>query len=92
MLSLFDAVAASASVPFNKQMNGASLHHILATGVVPRHLEPHLERVLAELPIGMVAEMLFTYPSNEQEKIVNNLLRLAKRWDIRRIEKWLMTG
>jgi hypothetical protein len=92
MLSLFDAVAASASVPFKEQMDGASLQDILASGIAPRNLEPHLERILAELPIGMIAEMLFTYPSNEQEKIADNLLRLARRWDIMRIEQWLMTG
>jgi hypothetical protein len=58
----------------------------------PEHLESHLERVLGEVPIGMLAQLVFAYPPEQQETIINNLTELGHQWGIARIERWLTSG
>jgi hypothetical protein len=92
MLTIFDAVAISANVPFRTKISGAELREALANGSLAEHLEPHLERVLAELPIGVLAELVLAYPAEQQEKVINNLMEFGHRWGITRIERWLTSG
>ena len=58
-MTIFDAVAISANVPFRTKISGAELRESLANGSSAEHLEPHLERVLGEVPIGMLAQLVF---------------------------------
>jgi hypothetical protein len=91
-MTIFDAVAISANVPFRTKISGAEVRESLANGTLAEHLEPHLERVLAELPIGMLAELVFAYPAEQQEKVINNLIEFGHRWGTARIEQWLTSG
>ena len=95
MLTIFDAVAISANVPFRTKISGAELRESLANGSLPEQLEPHLERVLAELPIGALAELVFAYPAEQQEKVINNLMEFGHRWgrhhkDRTMADEWLI--
>jgi hypothetical protein len=91
-MTIFDAVAHSASAPFDTVMGGADLRMILHDGAAPADLIPHVERALAELPIGLLARLVFAYPEAERPTVINNLLRLAEQWTIPRITEWLTTG
>ncbi len=91
-MTIFDAVAISANVSSRTKISGAELRESLANGSVADHLEPHLERVLAEVPIGMLARLVFAYPAEQQETIINNLIEFAHQWGIARIEQWLTSG
>ena len=91
-MTIFDAVAISANVSFRTKISGAELRESLANGSFAKHLEPHLERILEEVPIGMLAQLVFAYPPEQQEAIINNLTELGHRWGIARIKRWLTSG
>ena len=91
-MTIFDAVAISASVTFRTKISGVELRKSLANGSLAGHLEPHLERVLAEVPIGMLAQLVFAYPPKQQATVINNITELGHRWGIARIERWLTSG
>jgi hypothetical protein len=91
-MDIFDAVACSASAPFDTQMRGADLRLILSDGAAPDDLLPHVERAFAELPIGTLARLVFAFPEPEQPAVISNLLKLAEQWHIPRITQWLTTG
>ena len=91
-MTIFDAVAISANVPFRTKISGAELRESLVKGSLAEHLEPHLERILGEMPIGMLAELVSAYPPEQQETIVSNLTDFGHKWGIARIEQWLTTG
>lgn len=90
--TVFDSVAMFSNTPFRDRMIGAELRGMLISGVMPDVLEPHLERILQELPIGLLARIVFACPAEEQEIVMNNLVRFGERFGILRIRKWLMTG
>ena len=91
-MTIFDAAAISASVPFADPMQGDDLRTILRSGTIPARLIPHVERVLAELPIAMLAKLVFAYPQPEQPSVIDNLSKFAEQWHIPRISAWLTTG
>ena len=91
-MTIFDAVAISANVPFRTKISGAELRESLASGSLAENLEPHLERVLAEVPVGMLAQLVFAYPPEQQETVIKHLTELGHRWGIARIERWLTNG
>jgi hypothetical protein len=91
-MTIFDAAAISASVPFAAPMPGDDLRTILHTGRPPALLVPHVERILTELPIPMLAKLVFAYPQPDQRIVINNLLMFANQWHIPRIDTWLTTG
>jgi hypothetical protein len=91
-MNIFDAVAISTNVPFRTKISGTELRESLANGSLAEHLEPHLERALREVPIGMLAKLVSAYPPEQQETVINNLSQLGHRWGIARIERWLTSG
>ena len=91
-LRVFDSAAIFSNTPFRTSITGADLHEALIAGVVPVTKAPHLERILAELPIGLLARLVFACPIEEQSVILTNLTRFGEQFGIDRIKEWLTTG
>jgi hypothetical protein len=91
-MDIFDAVAVASSVPFRRTISGVELREILLQGRVPDDLLPHISRALEELPISMLARVVFAYPQGERATVMRNLTDLADTAGAgARIRAW-MTG
>ncbi len=91
-MDIFDAVAVASSVPFRHTIGGAELREILRQGRVPDEFLPHISRAIEELPISMLARVVFAYPQGERATVLRNLTELADTVGAgARIRAW-MTG
>jgi hypothetical protein len=87
----FDALAATGTVPFATRLTGADLRAVLASGEIPAAFRAHIERVLAEAPIEMLAAVIHTYPSGPARETALRHLRDAavSVGASGRIDRWL---
>jgi len=89
-MDIFDAVAVSCSVPFRDAISGHALRQALLDGYVTDDLFPHIERALAELPISLLARMVFAYPIDQRPTVIRHLTDFAEQVGVGgRISAWL---
>ena len=89
-MDAFEAVACSSSVPFITAVSGAALRRVFITGDVPAEFAPHIDRMLNELPIALLARFVFAYPKSERTAVTANFATLAKNYGAEaRIDAWL---
>ncbi len=89
-MDAFEAVACSSSVPFITAATGDAMRRVFISGNVPPELAPHIDRMLNELPIPLLARFLFAYPKSERDAVTANFVTLAKTFRAEaRIDAWL---
>jgi hypothetical protein len=87
----FDALAISSSVPYRKSATGAQMRAVFLTGVVPDSIAPHVERMLVELPVELLARAADELPDASWPAVRYNLQSLAKsRGAEERLCQWLL--
>lgn len=89
-MDAFEAVAVCGGVPFATEVSGETVRRVFASGEVPAELAPHIDRIRNELPIALLARLVFAFPKSERDTVIANFGTLARTFGAEaRIDAWL---